>query len=73
MTELQAVFASFESNQEMDFHELSPCLRQLGFAATDALAHEMMQEADMDQNGKISFREFCNMITRQQASIPLLD
>ena len=51
---------------EIAISDLSKALKSLGFAKSKDAANKMAEEADLDGDGKIGFREFCNMIAKKQ-------
>ncbi|OON17176.1 EF hand [Opisthorchis viverrini] len=49
----------FDHNQDsvIDFEEIKRTMHFLGEAVTDAEVHEMIREADRDNDGKVDFEE----------------
>ncbi|KAI8354399.1 hypothetical protein B0O80DRAFT_386184 [Mortierella sp. GBAus27b] len=64
--ELKSTFQLFDKNGDgsISSQELESAMRALGQKPTQAEVQELIKNADLDGNGKISFSEFVVMMTR---------
>lgn len=68
--ELRANFGKFDNNGDgyIDALELASILGLVGEAATPDAVAKLLQDADTDNDGKISFDEFVNMMHKNKTS-----
>ena len=62
--EIQYAFQMFDSNRtgKITFADLKRVAKELGEELTDQELHEMINEADTDNDGEISFEEFVALV-----------
>ncbi|XP_037953622.1 calmodulin-A-like [Teleopsis dalmanni] len=71
MAEYREAFTLFDTNGDgsITLEELSSVMRSLGLKHTDSEFAEMIREADENQNGKIEFNEFVDVMTRSNGIV----
>ena len=63
--EIRKVFRVFDKNDNgfISFNELRRVLRNLGEKLSDEEVVEMIEEADLDNDGHINYEEFVDIVT----------
>ncbi|KAH3850917.1 calmodulin-alpha-like [Dreissena polymorpha] len=53
-----------DGNKDLSLEEVKSFLRDLGDNSSDDLVRKLMDEVDVDRDGRVDFREFCIMYGR---------
>ena len=68
LAELKTAFMAIDKDQSgaISADELKEVMGMVGQSATDEQVHQMITNADTDENGKVEFAEFAKMYNKER-------